>query len=125
MRLRCFAAHRGMFFGKDVLDIGCNIGHITLSIARDFCAKSVVGLDIDKKLINIARKNVCYYVNCSSEDADGEGIPRLVNKRGKKSNEKFFPISMPILYGPVEMPGLTKIHKAKGFPHNVAFVQVS
>lgn len=52
-RLRCFANYRNIFVGKDILDIGCNIGHITLTVARDFGAKSVVGLDIDKKLIGM------------------------------------------------------------------------
>lgn len=50
-RLKLFAEYPLLFHERDILDIGCNIGHITLSIARDFGAKSVVGLDIDKKLI--------------------------------------------------------------------------
>lgn len=63
VRLRCFMDHKELFFDKDILDIGCNVGHITLCVARDFGARSAVGLDIDRKLINIARKNVKHYVN--------------------------------------------------------------
>lgn len=49
------------FENKDILDIGCNIGHITLTIARDYSPKKIVGIDIDKSLIKIAKKNVRYY----------------------------------------------------------------
>lgn len=55
-----------MFRDKDILDIGCNIGHVTYSVARDFFAKSVLGIDIDNTLIQIARKNIRYYNNSSS-----------------------------------------------------------
>ncbi|KAF5291176.1 hypothetical protein FQA39_LY14418 [Lamprigera yunnana] len=65
LRLLCFSNYKQMFVDKDILDIGCNIGHITLSIARDFNARSVVGVDIDKKLIEIARKNIRHYVKSS------------------------------------------------------------
>ena len=58
-----------LFYGKDVLDIGCNIGHVTFSVARDFGAKSVVGMDIDRKLINIARKNVQHYINDTAQSS--------------------------------------------------------
>lgn len=73
-RLKCFLDHKHLFFDKDILDIGCNIGHITLSVARDFGARSAVGLDIDKKLINIARKNVKHYVNFAPTPAYSGGF---------------------------------------------------
>ncbi|GLV35998.1 uncharacterized protein CBL_09784 [Carabus blaptoides fortunei] len=118
-RLRCFAAHRHIFEGKDILDIGCNIGHITLSIARDFGAKSVVGIDIDKKLIGIARKNVRHYVNCNDSPRDESECSSRPDK-----SDKCFPISMPILYGPVDVPGMQNDEvRGQGFPHNVTFVQ--
>ncbi|XP_053983575.1 7SK snRNA methylphosphate capping enzyme-like isoform X1 [Hylaeus volcanicus] len=114
-RLTVFAQRKELFIGKDVLDIGCNIGHITLSVARDFSARSVTGIDIDRTLINIARKNVKRYVNCVQSPAgNGDDDHQDVN---------FFPISMPINYGPVDIPGFTKSKNHKGFPHNVTFVQ--
>ncbi|CAB3388544.1 Hypothetical predicted protein [Cloeon dipterum] len=45
-----------MFQGKDVLDIGCNSGELTIALAL-FGAKSVVGVEIDVDLINRAKKN--------------------------------------------------------------------
>lgn len=116
-RLTVFAQRKHLFVGKDVLDIGCNIGHITLSVARDFSARSVTGIDIDRTLINIARKNIKHYVNCVQSPAG--------NEDSDHQDVNFFPISMPINYGPVDIPGFTKDKSHKGFPYNVNFVQVS
>lgn len=49
LRLRIF--RREWFEGKDVLDIGCNVGLVSTAIARHFGAKSVIGMDIDQKLV--------------------------------------------------------------------------
>src|SRR5688572_29415921 len=38
---------KDMFVDKDILDIGCNSGLLTISIAREFLPKQIVGLDID------------------------------------------------------------------------------
>lgn len=115
-RLTVFSQRKELFIGKDVLDIGCNIGHITLSVARDLSARSVTGIDIDRTLINIARKNIKHYVNCVQSPAG--------NEDSDHQDVNFFPMSMPISYGPVDIPGFTnKNHK--GFPYNVTFVQVS
>ncbi|XP_077276603.1 7SK snRNA methylphosphate capping enzyme [Temnothorax americanus] len=117
-RLKVFAQRKQLFLLKDILDIGCNIGHITLSVARDFGAKSVTGIDIDRTLINIARKNVKHYVNCVQSPASNED-----NDKRDSSDASFFPMSMPISYGPVDIPGFTKNKQHKGFPYNVTFVQ--
>ena len=120
-RLTVFGQRKELFAGNDVLDIGCNIGHITLSIARDFAAHSVTGIDIDRKLIGIARKNIKHYVNCVSSPAsndDGNGSRR-------DTDANFFPLSMPINYGPIDVPGFSKNKDHKGFPYNVTFVQVN
>lgn len=118
-RLTVFAQRKELFYGKDILDIGCNIGHITLSVARDFAARSVTGIDIDKKLINIARKNVKHYVSCVQSPASTEGGDP------KEYDANYFPDSMRINYGPIDIPGFTRHHDAKGFPYNTTFVQVS
>lgn len=117
-RLKVFAQRKELFLGKDILDIGCNIGHVTLSVARDFGAKSVTGIDIDRTLINIARKNVKHYVNCVQSPASNED-----SDKRDSSDASFFPMSMPISYGPVDIPGFTKNKQHKGFPYNVTFVQ--
>lgn len=118
-RLKLFYPYRYLFEGKDILDIGCNIGHITLSIARDFGAKTVTGIDIDQKLIGIARKNIKYYVKSSETPK-----PNEVELSNKKSSE-FFPISMPILYGSIDIPGFRDGQGGRDFPKNVFFKTVS
>lgn len=118
-RLTVFCRRKELFQGKDVLDIGCNIGHITLTVASDFGARSVTGIDIDKKLIQIARKNVKHYVNCNQSQSPAVGEDGTT----KEIDRNVFPISMMINYGPIDIPGFTK-HEYKGFPFNVTFVQV-
>lgn len=56
IRLDVFAEHMQIFQNKQVLDIGCNSGFITMEVAKKFQVKSIVGLDIDKALINQATK---------------------------------------------------------------------
>lgn len=51
VRLKVFEMNRHLFNSKDILDIGCNVGHVAIAIARDFNAKSVIGIDIDENLI--------------------------------------------------------------------------
>ena len=58
-RLQYLRSH--WFEEREVLDIGCNIGHITISIAKNHNPTRMVGIDIDKKLIEIAQKNVRFY----------------------------------------------------------------
>lgn len=117
-----------LFYGKDVLDIGCNIGHVTLSVARDFCAKSIVGMDIDCKLINIARKNIQYYINdtarSSSHLYSNYKRDYALNSRNDPNFDitASFPTALPMLYGPINLPGLEITGR---FPYNVSFVQVS
>ena len=119
LRLTVFAQRKELFCDKDVLDIGCNIGHITLSVGRDFSPRSVTGIDIDRKLISIARKNIKYYVNCVQSPASTED-----GTNNKDTDANFFPMSMPIMYGPIDIPGFSKEKSHKGFPYNVTFVQV-
>ncbi|XP_050322748.1 probable RNA methyltransferase CG1239 [Bactrocera neohumeralis] len=56
IRLEVFATRSDMFQNKQVLDIGCNSGLITMEVAKLFKIKSIVGLDIDRSLINQANK---------------------------------------------------------------------
>ncbi|PNF16503.1 hypothetical protein B7P43_G07788 [Cryptotermes secundus] len=136
IRLKYLEKRKELFQDKDVLDIGCNIGHVTLIVARDFKARSVVGLDIDRKLIAIARKNVRHYVNYADSPPNDEpgggggGGGGIGGSDGgeqeRSSDSKFFPISLPILYGPVDIPSFSHGQSpsaSKKFPHNVTFVQ--
>ena len=55
-RLERMPSH--FFEGKDVVDIGCNEGVISLSLACKFAPKSMLGIDIDGALIGRARRNL-------------------------------------------------------------------
>lgn len=122
-RLKVFSHHSYIFANKDILDIGCNIGHITLSVARDFGARTVTGIDIDPKLIAIARKNIKHYVKTVENSPRPDGTPDSKSATCYKSSSEFFPISLPILYGPIDIPGFHDTHKGRGFPNNVTFKQ--
>ncbi|NXW84601.1 MEPCE enzyme, partial [Alopecoenas beccarii] len=105
-RLRAMKAE--WFEGKEVLDVGCNVGHVTLSIAKRWGPARVVGLDIDGGLIRSARQNIRHYL--SEEMAAG----------GKR---KGFPAALSASRGPIAAPRLPPDGPgAKDFPHNVVFV---
>lgn len=94
--------------GRDCLDIGCNTGQFTLALTTQFHPRTMVGIDIDPKLVAVAKRNVRHY------------LTRDVCRR------EGFPVSLPILHGPVAAPlvpngdGLQPCE----FPFNVAFVKV-
>lgn len=100
--MRMVSFRREWFENKDVLDIGCNVGHVTLCVARDYNPKHIVGIDIDPKLIASARRNVKTY-SCTHPD------------------ERHFPISMPLMFGPI--PNTSSSASPSNFPNNVSFVQ--
>ncbi|KAF7205792.1 7SK snRNA methylphosphate capping enzyme [Nothobranchius furzeri] len=60
---RIFVLRQEWFEGKDVLDLGCNSGHLTLYIAKMFRPARILGLDIDSGLIRVARKNIRHYLS--------------------------------------------------------------
>ena len=43
---------------KQVLDIGCGAGGITMSLAKEFGAKRVTGIDVEKPVVETARSRV-------------------------------------------------------------------
>uniref|UniRef100_W5N7Z5 RNA methyltransferase n=1 Tax=Lepisosteus oculatus TaxID=7918 RepID=W5N7Z5_LEPOC len=51
------------FRGKAVLDLGCNTGHLTLTLAKNWQPARVTGLDIDGALVHAARQNVRHYLS--------------------------------------------------------------
>lgn len=53
-----FEQHKELFAQKDVLDIGCNDGSVTLAIATRFPITSITGIDIDNDLIGKAKKHL-------------------------------------------------------------------
>jgi 7SK snRNA methylphosphate capping enzyme len=71
IHLKYLGKRKELLQDEDILDTGCNTGHVTLIVARDFKARSVVGLDRETKLISIARKSV-RHVNCAGSPANDE-----------------------------------------------------
>ena len=124
--MKVLAELTDLFYGKDVLDIGCNIGHVTFSVARDFGAKSVVGMDIDRKLINIARKNVQYYINDTAQSSSPLASKKNFDFRNcndpNLTNCDNVTELLPTEYRPIKSVSNT-FHEQ--FPFNVSFVQVS
>ncbi|KAK5970840.1 hypothetical protein GCK32_003265 [Trichostrongylus colubriformis] len=88
------------FEKKSVLDIGCNVGFLTLSIARDFGPRRILGIDIDDHLVGVARKNIRHYCDQNTE---------FVGK---------FPASFCTSFGPISNHTLSFSTK---FPDNVWF----
>lgn len=68
VRLEIFKDYPHLFKNKDLLDIGCNEGLVTLAVAKMFKLKSLTGVDIDMHLIGRARKNYRSQKEASEED---------------------------------------------------------
>lgn len=125
VRLTVFMRHLYLFKDKDILDIGCSVGHMTFAVARKLQPKSIMGIDIDKNLIARARRNLSLFVrlpsigddmNAAIDDDDGndsnvslkgdrktgKGKGQRASKRNRSnSNKDFFPVSFPICYGSI------------------------
>jgi hypothetical protein len=99
VRLKIFQRNIHLFKNKDVLDVGCNCGLMTLSIAKYFSPKSITGIDIDKKLINIARSKMKKYVAVPNRLLDSDLTNDAAKHRHHHHRTECFPMSFPICYG--------------------------
>ncbi|XP_063821838.1 7SK snRNA methylphosphate capping enzyme bin3-like [Ostrinia nubilalis] len=81
VRLQVFEMHRHLFQNKDVLDIGCNVGHVTIAVARNLGARSVVGIDIDPALIGRARRHLQTFVPVPE-------VPKIEEKKPEDQEKK-------------------------------------
>ncbi|XP_053963356.1 7SK snRNA methylphosphate capping enzyme bin3 [Anastrepha ludens] len=92
VRLQVFQRHLELFKNKDILDIGCNVGHMTITVARNFAPKSILGIDIDRKLVARARHNLALYVRIPTEPAvkalDASASIKKEEEKGEMKNEK-------------------------------------
>ncbi|XP_028839062.1 7SK snRNA methylphosphate capping enzyme [Denticeps clupeoides] len=140
------------FQGKDVLDLGCNTGHLTLTIAKNWRPRRIVGLDIDGGLVHAARQNIRHYLsemqahrarrhqpNAAQEEVDAAPATQGPGGIGAELSEKMeeggpaapleashaFPVSLRISRGPIAAPPLppTPSHSPGVFPANVSFVR--
>ncbi|GMS84165.1 hypothetical protein PENTCL1PPCAC_6340, partial [Pristionchus entomophagus] len=91
---------REWFERRSVLDIGCNAGFLTLSIAKEYSPRRILGIDIDEHLIGVARKNIRHYCDKNTELA------------GK------FPASFSRQFGPISQ---TSVSFSTKFPDNIWF----
>lgn len=89
------------FDGKDCLDIGCNVGFLTIEVAKKFNPHKIIGIDIDGSLIDKARSNIL---------------------RANTASNSNFPISFNICHGPIID---TDNDNNQLFPKNIIFKQVN
>lgn len=116
------------FANKEVLDIGCNRGHITYAIARVFSPKFILGIDIDLRMINMANRDLHLHL----EDGvmkQGEVLRRqhAASLRLRDDSVKVyeecpnhFPQSSYVAQGPIAV--LDSDGKAH-FPNNILFIE--
>lgn len=97
--------------------------------------KSVLGIDIDSKLIHRAKQNASVYVrvphpqptttttttsSCTSpgpSSTAGSNVSKRANKRSKQTRTEFFPQSFAMCYGLIPDAHVT----GAVFPHNIRF----
>lgn len=98
------------FEGKDVLDIGCNVGDITYNIAKLYNPKTIVGLDIDEKLINTAMKSLNAHMDSLIDSHDKLRRLRAERQYRQSKNDTellyqedplHFPLSLYLKNGPL------------------------
>lgn len=58
VRLNAFIHYDELFNGKEILDIGCNDGSLTIALAKRLPINFISGIDIDANLIARARRSV-------------------------------------------------------------------
>ncbi|CDW52738.1 7SK snRNA methylphosphate capping enzyme [Trichuris trichiura] len=96
------------FQGCRVLDIGCNVGLLTIAIAQEFSPRHIVGIDIDPYLVYLARKNLRMRLHYAE-------LERLKLK---------FPPSFVEEYGPIVAPPIpARPDQDAPFPNNLSFKQ--
>lgn len=119
------------FNQKLVLDIGCNRGYITYAIARDFSPKSIIGIDIDVKLVNMANRDL--HLHLENGILDKRRELRLQQAADSKlscgddeqslsllEDPNQFPISEYVNHGPISNSSDTQ---SSAFPDNLIFAE--
>uniref|UniRef100_A0A3B5LFD1 RNA methyltransferase n=1 Tax=Xiphophorus couchianus TaxID=32473 RepID=A0A3B5LFD1_9TELE len=112
------------FRGKDVLDLGCNSGHLTLYIAKMFRPARILGLDIDSGLIHAARKNIRHYL---SELQTQEARREVQEKKAVLRALELTKIPVTQMRGPIAAPPITETCTSQPgqFPANVSFIKAN
>uniref|UniRef100_A0A3B3X954 RNA methyltransferase n=1 Tax=Poecilia mexicana TaxID=48701 RepID=A0A3B3X954_9TELE len=118
------------FRGKDVLDLGCNSGHLTLYVAKMFRPARILGLDIDSGLIHAARKNIRHYLSelQTQEARRAEMEQKHCDAPSADCSASCsFPVSLRISRGPIAAPPITETCTSQPgqFPANVSFIKAN
>ncbi|XP_074597026.1 7SK snRNA methylphosphate capping enzyme-like [Brevipalpus obovatus] len=114
-RLKCFKSE--WFEDQDILDIGCNVGHVTLAIARDFNPNMITGIDLDENLIKAANRNIRHYVTSiqrfSRKKIDlGDRTESVMKPSGKQTTEiQNEPSENPIINETLTRPSIHVLNK--------------
>jgi len=117
--IRLSIMKEGWFSGKDVLDIGCNVGNVTIAIAKDCNPRVIIGVDLDGKLIKTARKNIRFWSQ------------KLISTSKDQTTQ--FPVSLPVCRGPIVPTEVTasvplvstelSTTSTPKFPENIFFIE--
>ncbi|KAJ1619887.1 Bicoid-interacting protein 3-domain-containing protein, partial [Pavlovales sp. CCMP2436] len=128
------------FNGRRCLDIGCHQGNVCLALARRWCCASVVGFDIDEKLIaraqsTLARTRVGHSLSepaaaAAAPDGGAEpaptregaqvGVKRAADGSTRSAPQGSLPVALALSLGLVA-PAWRLAAPAPLFPHNVRF----
>lgn len=60
LRLDALSQYNDLFYKKEVLDVGCNDGSLTIALAKRLPINFISGMDIDANLIGRARRSVLH-----------------------------------------------------------------
>ncbi|KAJ3166597.1 hypothetical protein HDU88_003079 [Geranomyces variabilis] len=129
--------------GKNVIDVGCNAGVVTIGLAALFAPKHIEGVDIDPTLVRKARARLALrgsLVKMQANDSDALSDAKapvdamevdkedVISALAPRQDLDYFPTSCPNLYGSmpvvenVEYCGEGTENDGGGlFPHNVTF----
>ncbi|KAM6453234.1 7SK snRNA methylphosphate capping enzyme [Liasis olivaceus] len=112
------------FRGREVLDVGCNVGHLTLSVAKKWGPARMVGMDIDGALIHSARQNIRHYLSEEMQEEQQWPQDSRSDGEGGTPAKKTFPASLMASRGPIAAPRVPQEGvDATVFPNNVIFVK--
>lgn len=113
------------FEGKEVLDVGCNVGHLTLSLAKKWAPRRMVGLDIDGALVRSARQNIRHYLSEEIRQRAGGRAAAEGGGGAAGQPKKTFPAALMASRGPIAAPRVPQEGaQAAVFPDNVIFLTV-
>ncbi len=73
---------------KNIKTLGCNVGNVTLHIAKNFKPKKCVGIDIDTQLIFSARKNIRFFMDKIENEKKN---PEIVDETLITNSSTIFP----------------------------------